>query len=103
MGLYTAHWDQYKRDSVRWLRWLLALFALGLPFTALVAVGMERWTGTYPVVLHLSLLVAWLVAFTWLLVRSSRVGCPRCGARYSRGKWLSNCPQCDLRMLQEEP
>ena len=33
---------------------------------------------------------------------ASKVVCPRCATRYSRGKFLVNCPKCDLRMLQED-
>lgn len=103
MGTYTEHWNRYKHDSVRGLLHLLLLFIVGLPITALVAIGMERWTGRYPIFLHVALLLIWLVIFTALLIRHSRVVCPRCGTRYSRGKWLCDCPKCGLRMLQEEP
>lgn len=103
MGLYTEHWNRYKRDSVRGVVQLLLLIALGLPATALVAVGVQALTGSYPIWLHLPLLVAWLIAFTMLAVRHSRVICPRCATRYSRGRSLCNCPRCGLRMLQEDP
>lgn len=103
MGKYTEHWNDYKRSTVRGLLYLLALFVVGLPLTALIAVGIQHFTGSYPVYLHIGLLLIWLMAFCVLVVRSSRVVCPRCGTRYSRGRWLSNCPQCDLRMRQDEP
>jgi len=28
---------------------------------------------------------------------------PLCHTRYSRGKYLVNCPHCGLRMLQDDP
>src|SRR5690349_4151590 len=103
MGTYTAHWEEYKKNSVRGLCYLGLLVVLGLPGTALVAYGVDQITGAYPFNLHLGLLVAWLFAFAWLAIHASRVICPRCRAKYSRGKGLSNCPQCGLRMLQDEP
>ncbi len=103
MGTYTEHWNNYKRNSVRGLLYLLLLFIVGLPATALVAIGIEQLTSSYPIYLHVGLLLVWLVMFTMLLVRYSRVICPRCDAQYSRGKGLCNCPKCGLRMLQDEP
>ncbi|MET0280854.1 MAG: hypothetical protein ABW278_06965 [Steroidobacteraceae bacterium] len=103
MGTYTGHWNQYKRDSIRGVIRLLLLFAVGLPLTVLIALGVQRLTGSYPAYLHIGLLLLWLVSFTVLAVRHSRVLCPKCGTQYSRGKGLCNCPKCGLRMLQEEP
>ena len=103
MGIYTEHWNNYKRNSIRGVICMLLLFAVGLPLTALAALGVEKVLGSYPVYLHIGLLLVWLVAFTALAVRHSRVVCPRCGTKYSRGRWLCDCPKCGLRMLQEEP
>ena len=103
MGLYTDHWNRYKRDSIRGVVRLLVLIGVGLPATALIAVVVQRLSGSYPIWLHLPLLVIWLVAFTVLAVRHSRVVCPCCGTRYARGRGLCNCPSCDLRMLQDDP
>lgn len=103
MGIYTEHWSNYKRRSVRGIVHLLLLLAVGLPLTVLVAIGVERLTGSYPIYLHVGLLLLWLVFFTLLAVRYSRVSCPRCDATYSRGKGLCNCPKCGLRMLQDDP
>ena len=103
MGAYTAHWDAFRKNSLKGLCYLGLLLVLGLPGTALVAYGVNQLTGEYPFYLHLGLLSVWLVAFTWLAIRYSRVICPRCRTQYSRGKWLSNCPRCGLRMLQDEP
>ena len=103
MGTYTDHWNRYKRESVRGVIRLMLLLGVGLPLTALVALGVQRLTGEYPFHLHISLLIAWLVAFTALAVRYSRVVCPRCDEKYSRGRWLCDCPKCGLRMLQDEP
>lgn len=103
MGSYTEHWNQYKRQSVRGVVYLLLLFAVGLPLTAIAALGVQKLTGTYPFHFHISLLIVWLVSFTVLAVRYSRVVCPRCNAKYSRGRWLCDCPRCGLRMLQDDP
>lgn len=103
MGTYTDDWNKYKRDNIRGVVRLLLLFVVGLPLTVLVALGVQWLTGSYPAYLHIGLLLLWLVSFTLLAVRHSRVVCPRCSTQYSRGKWLSNCPQCGLRMLQDEP
>jgi len=102
MGIYTEHWNKYKRNSVRGVVYLLLLVAAGLPFTALVALGVEKLIGSYPFYLHICSLLLWLIAFTALAVRYSRVVCPRCDTTYSRGRWLCNCPKCGLRMLQDE-
>ena len=103
MGTYTEHWMKHKRRSIRGLLWVLLLFVVGLPFTALVAIGMERITGSYPAYLHLILLLFWLIVFTILVIRFSRVVCPRCNEHYSHGKWVLSCPKCGLRIGQEEP
>ena len=103
MGTYTAHWAEYKKHSLRGLCYLGLLVVLGLPATGLVAYGVNQLTGEYPFYLHFGLLVAWLFAFTWVAIHYSRVTCPRCRTKYARGKWLSNCPRCGLRMLQDEP
>ena len=102
MGIYSEHWDKYKKESRKNLLLLGLLIVLGLPATAVLAFFASRFTGEYPFYLHAGLLVAWLVVFTLLAIRSSRVICPRCDTTYSRGKGLSNCPQCGLRMLQDE-
>jgi hypothetical protein len=101
MGIYSEHWEKYKSESVRWLLYLALLLVVGLPFSALVAIGVGRVTGSYPVYLHLVLLAIWLVVFTKAAIRASRVNCPRCKTVYSRGRGVSNCPQCGLGMLQD--
>ena len=103
MGIYSRHWQAYKRESLRGLLYLALLLVVGLPATALVALGVGRITGINPVYLQLGLLIVWLVVFTLVALRYSRVTCPRCNTVYSRGKGLCNCPQCALRMLQDEP
>jgi len=103
MGLYSAHWEAYRKESRKGVCYLGLLVGLGLPATALVAFGVGRLTGGYPIRLHLGLLVVWLVATTLVAIRYSRVRCPRCGTTYTRGKWLCDCPQCGLRMLQDDP
>jgi len=103
MGTYTAHWAEYKKDGLRGLCYLGLLVIIGLPATALVAYGVSQVTGEYPFYLHLGLLAVWLFAFVRLAIRYSRVTCPRCATKYSRGKGLCNCPRCGLRMLQDEP
>ena len=103
MGTYTAHWQQHQRMVRRATLQSLAWIALGLPATALVAFGVGRVTGGYPVYLHIALLVAWLIVLIRIALRSSRVTCPKCGTDYARGKWAIPCPNCGLPMLQEEP
>lgn len=103
MGMYSEHWNDYRKESLKGLWTLGLLVALGLPGSARVAWGVSQFTGDYPFVLHAGLLIAWLVAFTLLAIRYSRVTCPRCRTTYSRGRWPSNCPRCGLRMLQDDP
>jgi hypothetical protein len=103
MGIYSENWEKYKKESLRWLLRLALLIVLGLPATALVTIVVDRVTGNYPVYLQLTLLAIWLAALIVAAIRASRVICPRCNTVYSRGKWLSNCPQCGLRMLQDGP
>jgi hypothetical protein len=103
LGTYSAHWEAYKKQSLRWLVRLALLIVVGLPATALVAFAVERVTGTFPAYLQLGLLAIWLVALIVAATRASRVTCPRCATVYARGKGLCNCPQCGLRLLQEEP
>ena len=102
MGRYTDHWQGYARESRRRLVQFALLFGLGLPATGLIAWLSYRLSGEYQVVPHLTGLAVWLVAFTWLALRGSAVTCPRCAQKYQRGRWLSNCPKCNLRMLQED-
>jgi len=102
MGLYSDHWTTYKLNSTRGLLHALLLIGVVLPCLALVAYGLSQIT-EYAVPLQIALLLAWLVVLTRLLLRQSKVPCPRCGEIYSRGKYLSNCPKCGLRMLQEDP
>jgi hypothetical protein len=103
MGQYTAHWQAYAKSQKRDLLSFALLFGLGLPATALLSFGLQRLTGEYPVWIHLSALLVWLLAFTRLVLRGVRVTCPRCATVYSRGKYLCDCPSCGLRMLQEDP
>ena len=100
MGQYTEHWAKYKRESNR--RTLqLAGYLLFLPAIALLGYVISEITNwTVPVVI--TLLVVWLVVFTRLALRSSKVQCPRCSSTYSRGKYLVPCPKCGLRMFEEE-
>ena len=101
MGQYTEHWANYKRESNRRTRQLLGVL-LCLPLIALLGFGLSQVTrGAIPVVV--GLLLAWLLVLTRLALRASKVQCPHCPMVHSRGKYLSNCPQCGLRMLQEDP
>lgn len=52
------------------------MLAIRLPLTALIAIGVQRATGSYSVYLHLGLLIAWLVGFTTLAMGALRVICP---------------------------
>jgi tellurite resistance protein TehA-like permease len=103
MGAYTEHWNQHKKRNVRGMLYVLLLLVVGLPVTALIPLGIEQLTGDYPVYIQLALLVVWLVVFTMMIIRFSRATCPRCGAQYTHGRGLVDCPQCGLRMLQEDP
>lgn len=99
MGEYTEHWEKYKRDSnKRTLRFLG--FLLLLPLVALLGYGLSS-LGTWSFYVTLALLLLWLLGFVRLALISAKVPCPQCGATYSRGKYLVNCPKCGLRMLQE--
>jgi cobalamin biosynthesis protein CobD/CbiB len=101
MGQYTEHWARYTRESTRHTLRLLGTLLL-LPVIGLIGYALwpvTRWA--FPVVG--SLLLLWLVMFTTLALRSTKVPCPRCATIYSRGKYLCNCPKCGLRMLQEDP
>ena len=103
MGTYTDHWQTHRRTGRRGTLVVLAWLVVGLPLTAVVALGVERLTGSYPGYLHAGLIALWLVVFTVLVLRFSRVLCPRCGTRYSLGKWVMRCPSCGLAIGQEEP
>lgn len=102
MGTYTEHWARHKRLANRCTLQALALVGLGLPSVAALGYLLSPLTNVTTSVLLLAI-AAWLAALTVLVVRGSRVECPRCQARYSRGKYLVNCPQCGLRMFQEKP
>ncbi|GAB1343431.1 hypothetical protein MASR1M101_25580 [Gemmatimonas sp.] len=102
MGTYTEHWDRHKRLAVRCTLQALALVGLGLPLVAAVGYLLSPLS-ELTMFLFALVMVAWLVGFIVLVVRGSRVDCPRCQAAYSRGKYLVNCPRCGLRMFQEEP
>jgi hypothetical protein len=103
MGTYTAHWKEHQRMVRRATLQALAWIVLGLPAVVLITLGVQRVTGEYPVFLQIALLLAWLVVLVTIVLRSSRVLCPRCGTNYARGKWAIPCPNCGLPMLQEEP
>ena len=100
MGQYTDHWAAYQRAANRRTLQLLG-FVLLLPLIALLGYGLSTVTD---IAIHITgaLLIAWIIVFTRLAVRASRVPCPRCSNVYSRGKHLVNCPQCGLRMFQED-
>jgi hypothetical protein len=103
MGIYTQHWDQHKKDIKKNLLVMLLFFVVGLPLAALLCYLLNLVLPDQIGWLLIAPFVIWLVAFTWFAIRSSKVICPRCNTQYSRGKYLCNCPKCDLRMLQENP
>jgi hypothetical protein len=103
MGTYSEQWEKYRKQSLKWLLVLGLLIVVGLPTIALVSLFVVRIARDLAVHVQLGLLAIWLVVLTWAALRASRVTCPRCGTVYARGKGLINCPQCGLRMLQEEP
>lgn len=102
MGLYTEHWIRYRKHTLRSTLHALLLFGLGVPAIAATGYLLSPLDDMRTAVL-LTVIVAWLAAVTVLAVRGSRVDCPRCGTRYSRGRFIVNCPTCGLRMLQEDP
>lgn len=102
MGIYTDHWERYKQQSVRGTLRALLLFGIGLPCIAGLGYLLEPISNVGMAILA-TVIVLWLIAFTVVLLNASRVICPRCNAKYSRGRYLASCPKCGLRMLQEEP
>jgi hypothetical protein len=103
MGTYTEHWKQHRRRGLKGTLYALLWLIIGLPCTALVALGVERLTGDYPCYLHAGLIVLWLIAFTATILRYSKVTCPRCDTTFSQGKWVTRCPKCGLGIGQEDP
>lgn len=102
MGLYTDHWARHRRNSTR--STLQALLALGLGVPGIAGLGFllspldDLRTGVLVVGI-----IAWLALLIRLVRRGSQVDCPRCSTRYSRGKFLVECPKCGLGMLQDGP
>jgi uncharacterized membrane protein len=103
MGVYSAQWEEQRKQARKNILKFLLLFVVALPIAVLTSYLSEKLSFEPAIFFLLAPLVAWLAAFTVLAIRSSRVVCPRCNARYSRGKYLSNCPKCGLRMFQENP
>lgn len=101
MGKYTQHWAEYSRLSNRRTLQLLR-FLLLLPLIGAIGYGLST-LGDWSIYVTLALLFVWLVIFTRLVLRSTKVICPQCSTAYSRGKYLVNCPNCGLRMFQEDP
>lgn len=101
MGKYTEHWENYKRKVVR-----DTLRLLGVMFS-LIPIGVVGFllpqSDEWPLAVVVALLLAWLTVFVRTLLKSCKVDCPRCATVYTRGKYLRDCPQCGLRMLQEDP
>ncbi|ROZ75381.1 hypothetical protein EEB15_15610 [Ramlibacter sp. WS9] len=101
MGQYTEHWAEYQRASNRRTLQLLGAMLL-VPAIGLLGYALSGIT-EWAVHVAVALLVVWLVLFTRLAMRASKVQCPRCSATYSRGRSVVNCPKCGLRMFQEDP
>ncbi len=102
MGIYTEHWKRYLRSSARSLLRAFLWIGLGLPAIAFVGYALSSTTDL-AIPIEIALLVLWLVGFTRMAIRQSRVTCPRCAEIYTRGKGLRDCPRCGLRMLDEGP
>jgi hypothetical protein len=102
MGIYTEHWEQYKRRNVRDTLWALVLIVLGFPAIAFLGYLLSPLDNVRMAVLG-GAIVLFLGVFTSRMLRASKVSCPRCQTRYSRGRSLVDCPKCSLRMLQEDP
>jgi hypothetical protein len=102
MGLYTDYWAQHKRHANKSTLQALATLGLGLPAVAGLGYLLSPLTDLGTALL-LAAVMTWVIALTSLVLRGSKVVCPRCFTRYSRGKFLVNCPKCGLRMFQEDP
>ena len=102
MGTYTEHWRQHRRRSIRGLVYVLLWLVLGLGAIALTCFAVQQRTGEYPAYLNAGLFGVWLVVFTRMSLRYSKVSCPRCQHRFSHGKWVTRCPGCGLGIGQEE-
>src|ERR1044071_4887510 len=102
MGAYTEHGERYSKRNARGVLYALLVVGVGLPTAAGVGMLLEPMD-TVDLVIFVGVLVLWLITLTMVLIRFSKVSCPRCQTQSSRGKYLTKCPSCDLRMLQEEP
>lgn len=102
MGLYTEYWESYRKRTIRGTLYALAVLGFGVPAIAAFGYLLAPLDNSRTALL-LTVIVVWLAGLVTLVLRHSRVVCPRCQTRYSRGKFAVNCPQCGLRMLQEEP
>jgi hypothetical protein len=101
MGLYTDHWARHKARERKGTLMALAVVVVGLPGIAGFGAVLEP-LGTLDVVVVLIAVSGWIAALVGTVMHYSRVHCPKCAGWYSRGKYLSNCPHCGLRMLQED-
>ena len=102
MGQYTEHWSKVKRQSLSSTLHALLVLAVGLP--AIAGLGyLLSPLDDLRTAFFLLVIVCWLVLFTTVILRGTRVLCPRCDTKYSRGKYLVNCPKCGLRMYQDAP
>lgn len=102
MGLYTEYWENYRKRTLRGTLYALALLGLGIP--AIAAFGhFLAPLDNFRTALLLTAILLWLAGLVTLVLRHSRVVCPRCDTPYSRGKFVVNCPKCGLRMHQENP
>lgn len=102
MGLYTEHWNRYRQHNARATLRVLAVLVGGLGGIALLGFLLGPLTDVRMAILG-GALVVWLVGFIGMAVRANGVVCPRCSTKYARGKYLTACPQCGLKMLQEDP
>lgn len=102
MGLYTEHWARHGRHANQCTLQALLVFGPGVPLIALVGYLLDPLAG-FRVVLLMVLIAAWLATIMVIVMRGSRVECPRCLTRYARGRVVPNCPGCGLRMFQENP
>lgn len=102
MGLYTEHWENYRKRTLRGTLYALLMLALGVPAVAALGYLLQPLDNVRTALL-VGVILFWLSVLVTVALRHSRVVCPRCETRYSRGKYLVNCPKCGLRMLQESP
>ena len=98
---YPEQWSEYRCWH------LLACYGLlGLPAVGIVAVLLKVWAGLQSPAIFAGLAVTWAVAWGAIALRSVRVPCPRCGARFLAAQdpqfhLKRCCVHCGLGLYEE--